>query len=317
MTNIRDTKNLKLESSIWGVAGKDKNYEYCRVSSHYSELRNWVDELFTKNNLARFLDPGFLHELRNNDFYARLWELELAGWFHHAKFKMIPTNGTGPDFCIELSDGRKVWVEAVLSRPNETLTKKDLEIYQEKLKAYEVPQQEIALMYTSSLARKAVEIKKKYCSQIGKSDYILIAVSAFTLPNIWSDIDLFMPSVLPIEFGIAYFNKDGSELDDTPRPTHTTKREYVKPSGETVPKEFLYPGSYFPYIDGVLFSEASNLQQLLGTQSSSFSESTKRPHLFQNYAGKIISEEFTQSFYYHRFDDTGKLLSINIVEPTI
>jgi len=64
--------------SIWDTPGRDKYYEHCRNSSH-SDLRKWVDEAYVK--VAPYLDNGWVDNLRNGDFYSRLWELELAEWF--------------------------------------------------------------------------------------------------------------------------------------------------------------------------------------------------------------------------------------------
>lgn len=90
-----------------------------------------------------------------------------------------------------------------------------------------------------------------------------------------------------------------------------------KATGALVRKEFLYPGTEFPHIDAVMFSEASNLQQLLGVFSSSFNEDTNKPHIYQNYSGKQIPEEFTQYFFYHKWDDNPPMVSLDMIEPKI
>ena len=101
-----------------------------------------------------------------------------------------------------------------------------------------------------------------------------------------------------------HFSTDGQPLDpDVQRPTHTVKREMSKKTGKAVRKEFLYPGEHFPYISGVLFSEASNLQQLLGAGSPRFDKSTDTPHIFMRYKNADLPDAFKKYFYYRKFVD--------------
>ena len=311
---MAETKN-----TIWDTPGKDKYYEHYRTPNSEASkiLHSWVDEAYLTNNLAQFLDKGFVDKLRNEDFYSRLWELEVAEWLQKTGLKLMPTNGKGPDFCIELGDGRKIWVEAVLARADE-----ELEQIQRKAlasngkKAYNTPRDQTALRYSSVLVAKAAKIKAKYVSYIGKDDYVLIATSAFAPGAMLSDIDLFMLAVLPIEYQVVHFSTDGTPLDPSVlRPTHTVKREHSKKSGALVRKEFIYPGEDFPHINGILFSEASNLQGLLGTISNGFNKSTDTPHIFQSYTSSDLPEEFTRIFYFHKFRNNGDLVSLEMLEP--
>lgn len=314
-----EEKTNKQHDSIWLESGKDKDYEARRISTRSAQLRKWVDDAYYANGLANFLDKNFVSDFRNGGFYARLWELELAEWFMLLGLTMIPTKGKGPDFCIELDNGRKLWVEAVITKADEELEENWRQMFTSKGIAYNTPRQKTALRYSSSLTAKAKIIKEKYLSEIvGKDDYVLIAVSAFPPGAMRSDIDLFMLSVLPIEHQIIYFPTNGKPLDESIiRQTHTVNREYTKKNGSSVPKDFLYPGDECPFIDGVLFSEASNLQQLLGTYSSGFDKSTNRPHIFANYSGKKLPRSFTDGFYYHEFSDNGEMSSLEMHEPLI
>lgn len=312
------TKKVDSRKTIWLETGKDKNYEFYRLSAYYKNLREWVDNTLFIAKLIEFLDDNFINKLRDEDFFGRLWELELLEWLNLTKIKLIPTRGTGPDFCLELEDGSKIWVEAVLSRPDTELEKIHNDSFIQNESARQIPNEEIALRYSTSLVAKAEKIKKKYTGIIGPNDYTLIAVSSFPYGSMWPDISMFLPAILPIEFQVVYFSRDGSPIDEKiPRPTHTIRREYKKESGSIVKKEFLYPGDHFPYIDGVIFSEASNLQQLLGSCSTSFSESTNWPHIFENYAGKVLPEIFTNNFYYHKFKNKGSMVSLEVINPTI
>lgn len=312
-----------MSGSVWTATGKDKNFRHYRTGDHWKGLRKWVDDAYYGNNLKDLLDNNFVDQLQNHDFFARLWELELAEWLDLTGLKLMPTNGKGPDFCIELPDGRKVWIEAVLATPNEAMDKKWRERIGkpgELVQAYDFPKDENALRYASSLYTKAVKIKDKYVDNgmIGTDDFVLIAVSAFPLGALHSDIEHFMRAALPMGDPVVHFSRDGSPLDpNIVRATHTDKPEYVKENGAQVLKQFLYPGTYFPYVDGVLFSEASNLQGLLGAWSSRFNDATNVPHVFPNHASqKALPADFTDNFYIHEFvKDNSTFMSLNTIDP--
>ena len=307
--------------TLWAAdgKGKDKYYEHYRLSSSQSsqDLRNWVDQAYFIDNLAQYLDKDFAKNLRDTDFYGRLWELEVVEWLRKTGLALAPTNGKGPDFCLQLNDGNKIWVEAVLSRPDQELKDIEQEALASNGQLYNTPREQTALRYSTSLVGKAKKIKADYLTKyVSKDDYIIIAVSAFAPGAMRPDMDLFMLSILPIDHQVVYFPLNGKTLDETtPRPTHTLKTEHAKKSGALVKKEFIYPGSDFPYINGVLFSEASNLQQLLGACSSRFDAETNTPHIFQNYSSRGLPAEFTDAFYYHKFRNNGDLVTLDCFDP--
>lgn len=301
--------------SIWDTLGKDEYYEHYRTSSH-SDLRKWVDEAYVK--VARYLDKGWVDNLRSGDFYSRLWELELAEWLMLTGLKMIPSNGVGFDFCVELEDGSKVWIEAVYSHPDDELK----EIEKKALdsdEASDVPREQVALRYSSSLFHKANKIQEKYLDSVSDNDRTLIAVSSFGPDaGMWKTRDIFELAILPINFQLVHFSTNGEPLDQSvPRPSHQLKTEMAKATGALVKKEFLYPGTDFPHVDGVMFSEASNLQSLLGVSASWFGQDTNTPHIYQNYSGKDIPEVFAKFFYYHKWRENPPMMSLDTIDPEI
>jgi hypothetical protein len=304
--------------TVWLPDGKDKYFEHYRQSKSESSvvLRKWVDEAYFENGLSQYLDKNFVNELRDNDFYARLWELEVAEWLHKTGIKMLPTNGKGFDFCLVTDDGNKIWIEAVLATEDDELKeiqKKAIETGE----VYNMPREQFALRYSSALFTKANKIQEKYLNEVGENDFVLIAVSGYQMSMMGSSIDLFMLGILPIDFQLVHFSTDGKPLDpNVQRPTHSVKREYLKKTGVPVKKEFLYPGEHFPYISGVLFSEATNLQQLLGAGSSRFDQSTDTPHIFMRYKNKDLPEAFTKHFYYRKFVDGEQMVSLVMEEPS-
>lgn len=303
--------------SIWETQGKDEYFEHYRTSEHSKDLRKWVDDAYSK--LGQFLDKDWVDNLRNADFYGRLWELEIAEWLMLTGLNMIPTNGVGFDFCVELSDDSKVWIEAVYSYPDEELREIQKEALASNGAVRNTPREQVALRFSSSLFHKANKVKDKYLKYIAEKDLTLIAVSSFGPDaGMWKTRDIFQLAILPINNQLVHFSRDGKPLDpNTPLPSHEVKNQMKKATGALVRKEFLYPGTEFPHIDAVMFSEASNLQQLLGVFSSSFNEDTNKPHIYQNYSGKRIPEEFTQYFFYHEWSDNPPMASMDMVEPKI
>jgi hypothetical protein len=308
--------------SIWTDEGTDANFQHYRTGDNWKDLRKWVDDAYFGKGLHAYLDKDFVSRLQNNDFFARLWELELAEWLQLTELKLIPTNGSGPDFCIELSSGQKIWIEAILSTPDEAMTERWKSRFGKpgEVQGFNFPKDENWLRFGSSLFTKAKKIKEKYLDKgvIAPEDVVLIAVSGFPPGALHSDIEHFMQAVLPIGDPVVHFSRDGSPLDpNVTRATHTDKAEIVKEDGTPILKQFLYPGTHFPYIDGVLFSEASNLQQLLGVWSNQFNESTNVPHVFPNHASvKTIPTDFTDNFYLHNFvDKDPAFMSMETIDP--
>lgn len=311
-----------MSNSVWTAEGKDKNFQHYRTGD-WKDLRKWVDDAYYKKGLSAILDKSFVDQLQNHDFFARLWELELAKCLSMAGLSLTPTNGSGPDFLIELSDSRRLWIEAILATPDIEMDKRWRERIAkpgELAQIYDFPKDENALRYASSLVTKGEKIKDKYLDKgiISPDDIVLIAVSGFPPGALHSDIEHFMRAALPMGDPVVHISTNGEPLDPrVTRATHTEKTEYIKGNGSSVLKQFLYPGTYFPHIDGVLFTEASNLQGLLGTGSSRFDDSTSIPHIFPNHASqKELPTEFTDNFYLHEFTENDQaLMSLMTIEP--
>jgi hypothetical protein len=263
------------QESIWSIASKNVNYEYYRLSPLVQGLRDWADKAYYGDDLAVYLDKDFLRQFRNNDFFARLWELELVSWLKKAELNLVPVVGKGPDFRIDLDDGRKIWIEAVLSRPDDRLKKIQEDAFKSNGHEYNTPRDDTALRYATNLGAKAEKIRDRYSDIVSKDDYVLIAISAFAPSAMWPSIDLFMRAVLPINDQLIHFS-----------------------------------------INGIIFSEASDLQLLLGTWSSRFDDTTRVPHIFQSYASADLPPVFTKAFYYHRFREKGTLVTMDMIEPS-
>lgn len=311
--------------SIWEEDGKDENYQWYRSRDSFKDLRAWADATYYKNGMSEYLDKNFLEQLRNRDFFARIWELKVAEYLSLTKLKMIPTKGAGADFCIELGDGRKIWIEAVLATPSESLK----QFRESRLKAngnlVDYPAHSMALRYSSSLFGKGTKIRDKYIGKglIGEDDIVLIAISGYPpATGLDPEIEHFLRAIMPMGDPVVHISADGTPLDPTiPRSTHSSMLSQLKGNGSEVLKQFLYPGTEFAFINGVLFAEAKDLQGLMGRVYNIFDEnefdgSLDAPHIFPNYSSKKqIPTDFTDFFYLHYFVDNPPLISIEEQAP--
>jgi|GEM_PF-3605132 len=310
-----------MSDSVWSAEGTNKDYEHYRTSPRRKDLHQWVDDIYSIEGVKVLLDKDFIDRLRNDNFFARLWELELAKWLYRSGVTLVPTNGHGPDFCLQLSRGQKVWIEAVLAGPNDELSREwraNIAKSGEPIVMHDFPKGDNALRYASALYTKAIKIKK-YIDKgiVGANDIVMIAISGFAPGALHPEMEHFLRAILPMGDQLVHFSTDGKPLDRTvPRATHTDQLAYVNKNGSDVLKQFLYPGTHFPYIDGAIFSEASGLQLLLGTWSAHFDDFTSVPHVFPNYASnKALPSELTDYFYTHEFVANGHLISVVPHDP--
>ena len=312
-----------MKKSIWSEEGKDTNYQWYRSRDSFQKLRDWANEVYYAEGMSQYLDKNFLSQLRNNNFFARTWELKVAEYLRRTGLRLLPTNGAGADFCIELEDGRKIWIEVVLATADDDLNR----IKENALKTqglYNFPQNEMTLRYSSSLFSKASKIRTNYLGKcIGSDDIVLIAISGVAPGSgLNPEMEHFLRAITPMGDPVVHFSTDGNPLDPSVRlSTHSDMPSIIKKNGSVVLKQFLYPGTEFPFIDGVLFAEARDLQELMGRVYNIFDEnefdgSLDPPHIFPNYASKKqIPSELTDYFYLHKFVDNPPLISLEEQEP--
>lgn len=297
--------------SIWDLTGKNDYYEWIRTTEGLDTFRSWFDDQYYDKGLKSYLDPRFLDEFRNNEPYSRIWELELARQLIASGLTLDPTQGRGPDFRITLGDGVTVWVEAVLATPDDDLRRFYKAVLGKGM--FDFPKEKFTLRYTSVLRKKANKYKEYVKNGlVSENDIKIIAVSGFGYGmEMSSGIEHFLRAIAPIGDPVIHITRDGSPVPkDTPLSSHSNISEYLNKNGSPVPKKFLFPGDEFKHIDGVIFSEISNVQEMLGKHSA-YDDSTAKLHLFPNFSAQnTLPPALCDAMYHHKIVVSGDMISI-------
>lgn len=86
---------------------------YVQTAVHSIKTREWYEGNWSK--VQKYLDNNFLDRFKlEAEHHARAWEFHLAAvLFEKGLLLQEKTWKYGPDFCINLSDGKKLWIEAI------------------------------------------------------------------------------------------------------------------------------------------------------------------------------------------------------------
>lgn len=86
---------------------------YVQTAVYWEETRKWYEKNWPK--VFKYLDNGFFNKFRlEAEHHARAWEFHLVAVLLEKGFS--PQEKTweyGPDFCINLSGGKRIWIEAI------------------------------------------------------------------------------------------------------------------------------------------------------------------------------------------------------------
>ena len=301
--------------SIWDLTGKNDYYEWIRTTEGLDTFRSWFDDQYYDKGLKNYLDPRFLDEFRNNEPYSRIWELELARQLIDSGLTLDPTQGRGPDFRITMSDGVIVWIEAVLATPDDDLRRFYKAVLGKGM--FDFPKEKFTLRYTSVLRKKANKYEEYVKNGlVSENDIKIIAVSGFGYGReMSSGIEHFLRAIAPVGDPVIHITRDGSPVPKgTPLSSHSNISEYLNKNGASVAKKFLFPGDEFNHIDGVIFSEISKVQEMLGKHSA-YDDSTAKLHLFPNFSSQqSLPNILRRVMYYHDISLNDDMISISDME---
>src|SRR3989344_834043 len=86
---------------------------YVHTAVHWTETRQWYEKYWPK--VHKYLDKDFLERFKlKAEHHARAWEFHLAAiLLEKGLMLQEKTWEYGPDFCINLPGGKRLWVEAI------------------------------------------------------------------------------------------------------------------------------------------------------------------------------------------------------------
>lgn len=169
MSQTKRTNNFFEEK-----AGKNEVYAFNKTHPNRQEVRDYCSRLL-ENHWSYCGDTHFQQDAVENP-QQRWWEMYLSWvFFKVAGFKGQKVNGEGPDFCVFLPDGKKLWIEAVAVK---TGTNENEVTRPPVGQAGTLPVDKMVLRVTSAFADKVKKIEK-YLNQniIAPEDAIVIAIN--------------------------------------------------------------------------------------------------------------------------------------------
>lgn len=155
-------------------AGSNDVYKFNQNHTNRQEVRDYCAKLL-EHHWNYCADNHFQQDAVENP-QQRWWEMYLS-WvlFKIAGFKGQPVQGEGPDFCVLLPNGKKMWVEAIAAKVG---TGQNEVTRPPSGQAGTLPTEKIVLRVTSAFADKVKKIEK-YISQgiIAAEDAVVIAIN--------------------------------------------------------------------------------------------------------------------------------------------
>lgn len=92
----------------------DLSPTYVQTALYWQESRAWYEDNWPR--VCKYLDHDFLSKFKiDAEHAARAWEFQIAAVLVEKGFKLEEkTWKYGPDFCIKLLNGNKLWIEAII-----------------------------------------------------------------------------------------------------------------------------------------------------------------------------------------------------------
>lgn len=212
------------------------------------KIREWYENRWPK--LQKYLDKDFAEKFqKKNEHHARAWEFHIATAFSEKKLQMEEkTWSYGPDFCIKVSDGMKIWIEAIAC---DLGTVDPVEPYPDMIPGQiyssggniEDEHRPRALRITNAISTKFKKFKNYLQnhskSGVSENDCLIVAVSGAAIQHFSEPMMLFKRAVFGQ--GPDVFVKRSGEEKLTgpfykPMPTITKK---TKGRNEEIPAHFM------------------------------------------------------------------------------
>ncbi len=215
-------------------AGKNDVYAFNKAHVNRQEVRDYCSKLL-EHHWDYCGDTHFQQDAVENP-QQRWWEMYLS-WvlYKVAEFKGQKVTGEGPDFCIFLPDGKKLWIEAIAVKVG---TNENEVTRPPNGHAGALPVDKMVLRVTSAFADKVRKIDK-YIEQkiIAPEDAVVIAINTGEMRD--SDLaDQYPPLAVRALLGVgAMAFKISVQLGDAVE--RSDEVEVVFPEQKSVQKSHL------------------------------------------------------------------------------
>lgn len=181
----------------------DLSKNYLQIATYWKETREFYENNWPK--IERYLDKNFLDKFKmESEHYSRSWEFHLASILIDQGLNLLEkTWDYGPDFCIQLEDGKKIWIEAIICtlgdtdpvEPRPVLTPGKMHSFGGNIEEINRPK---ALRITGAIGTK-FEKFKKYLEDpnclVTKNDCLIIAINGKLIQHYSEPFRLFKYAV--------------------------------------------------------------------------------------------------------------------------
>lgn len=236
--------------SIFRTNGTDEIYcaIQAQIDYHCQEAKIFVEGLWREAH--QYVDPK-IHTKLPNQFHQRFWELYLAASLLEAglnlQYKSVPD---GPDICVEVDDGLRIWVEAVTAAPGQG----NDAVQEVKLGTVRsVPDDQIKLRLLNAFAGKSKKYQQyREKNWVGLEDPYIIAINAAQVPSARLELEIprIIMSFLPFGFPVLHLSRETLEVTGT---GYEYQGKVIKASGtEIETTSFLNPE--YSGISAVIYS---------------------------------------------------------------
>lgn len=209
------TNQKELDDAFTKYSTFDKTY--IQIALYDKTTRKWYEENWPK--VHPYLGKDFLKRFQEKEHRSSSWEFYLATVFINKKFKLLEKPQEGPDFCIELPKGKKIWIEAITCEDGEIRVKQ----YAPGCNQYSIEdmQHNRVLRITSVFWEKFNKFDRYLKNKkigITSHDYLVIAINGSAIQG-HSDVQaLFERAMFARGLDMVTFSQKESQITYKPAP---------------------------------------------------------------------------------------------------
>lgn len=178
---------------------------HLRNSPHCDDVRRFVRGLWGDFRESGLADPDFAQRFAL-ECPQRIWEMRLACTLLRWGVRLTPSRkpGAGMDFAIELTDGRKVWIEATCpSEGDATSIDRVSAPYGQIIFGASLDRTR-ALRYLNAVSAKREQFRRaREAGLVGDLDGLIVAISAARIPMGDEEVPGELPLFVKSLFGIG------------------------------------------------------------------------------------------------------------------